>query len=222
MNLENGRIVFFYVLKDPLKENAIRYVGYTTDVNKRFSKHIYHAKKNTYPNNHKDNWIRMLLKENSLPLIEVIDEIVNIDDAYKLREIELIKQYRDLGHDLTNMDDGGTGWGLGNQIWKGRKHTEEHKEHMSKILLNRDFSVETRILISEKSKKNDTVYNTNYKSKKKKGCKPINVYDFVTDELLYRFNSILECSKQLNLNRGHISKSIKTEKPYIKYKFKLI
>jgi len=128
----NNIKIFFYALIDPRTEK-IRYIGRTNNIKYRFTKHIYYAKKNTFPNSHKDNWIRILLSEGLKPKMKVIDEIINEGDLYITREIELIAKYKNEGCDLTNMDKGGTGWEFGNQIAKGNHHTEEHKKYMSEL-----------------------------------------------------------------------------------------
>src|SRR3989304_2761683 len=78
-------VIYFYILKDPMT-GKIRYLGYTNNTKRRLYKHIYHARKNTYPNSHKDNWIRMLLGKGVEPILEVIDSIRNVRDEYVLKE----------------------------------------------------------------------------------------------------------------------------------------
>jgi group I intron endonuclease len=218
LKLAISNIVYFYTLTDPIT-SEVRYVGCTGDLVERFYNHLYFARKNSYPNNHKDNWIRILFGKGLIPILTEIDKIINDGQNYKEREIFLIKKYRDLGCDLTNMDDGGTGWGFGNQIWKGRKHSEEYKKNMSEFLKNHDVSIETRILMSKV--KNKKAGDFNYKTKFHKRSRPINVYDATTNKLLYEFASILECSNRLNLNRTFIKRRIQENKPYINYKFKI-
>jgi hypothetical protein len=94
------RKFYIYVLKDP-NTLEIRYVGVTcTSLSSRLAQHIYDSKKSgTY----KRNWIGQLLKNNTKPIIEIIEECTYLD--YQEREIYWISFY----DNLTNTDKGGNG-----------------------------------------------------------------------------------------------------------------
>ncbi len=88
-------------MKDP-DTNEIRYVGQTkTKIKVRLGKHIYDAKNFLNKAPYKENWIRKLLKNNKLPILEVISESHNNEEADKM-EYDLIKEYVKLGYKLTN------------------------------------------------------------------------------------------------------------------------
>lgn len=100
---ENSTAVI-YVLVDP-RDGQVRYVGQTTKtVKSRLASHISRAR-NSKRNTHSSNWIRVLLKESLVPLIEIIREV---SEEYKDEtEIFCIAEYRRLGCRLTNVAEGG-------------------------------------------------------------------------------------------------------------------
>lgn len=100
------REAYIYVWFDPRDPEHIRYVGKTIDYKDRTRAEIYEAKKKLYKN-YRASWIQSLLNINIKPEYKII-EICNIED-YSQKEVYWIKHYRDLGHKLTNMTDGGEG-----------------------------------------------------------------------------------------------------------------
>lgn len=108
---------FIYTLSDP-NTGLVRYVGKTNNIRKRLSSHL--------SNNHlseitkKNNWIISLLRNEQLPIIEVVDEVSSEDiDFYEVFYISLFKSW---GFDLLNGTDGGDGYD-----WTGRKHKKSSK-----------------------------------------------------------------------------------------------
>jgi len=113
--------VFIYVLIDP-KSNQIRYVGKTTDINRRLRRHI---SERFLHDSYKDRWVRKLVDDNILPEIEIIDEVNKSNWCYW--EKFYISYFNYLGFSLTN----GTKGGDEPPSTKGRKHTLESKLKMS-------------------------------------------------------------------------------------------
>lgn len=106
---------FIYTLSDP-NTGLVRYIGKTRDIRKRLSSHLSnnHLSKPT----RKNNWIISLLRNELIPIIEVLDEINSEDiDFYEKFYISL---FRSWGFDLLNGTDGGDGYD-----WSGRKHKKE-------------------------------------------------------------------------------------------------
>ena len=106
---------FIYTLSDP-NTGLVRYIGKTNNIKKRLSSHL--------SNNHlssttkKNNWIISLLRDNLIPIIEVLDEINSEEiDFYEKFYISLFKSW---GFELLNGTDGGDGYD-----WSGRKHKKE-------------------------------------------------------------------------------------------------
>jgi group I intron endonuclease len=113
--------VYIYGLVEP-KTNTLRYVGKTTDLDRRLRRHINERFNN---NSYKDRWIRKLIDNNEKPEIVLIDFVNNNDWQYW--EKFYISYYKFIGCKLTN----GTKGGDEPPSTKGRKHTEESKRKMS-------------------------------------------------------------------------------------------
>lgn len=110
---------YVYGLFDP-RNNELRYVGMTEDINRRLNEHIkpYNLKNNTY----KQNWIKSLLKYNLKPIIDIL-EIYKTELEALQAEIELIAYFKAIGCRLTNGTEGG----------EGHKHNLSTKQKLSKI-----------------------------------------------------------------------------------------
>lgn len=65
------KITFIYTLED--LDGNIRYIGKSNDPYNRLRKHCspFSLKKLT----HKNNWIKLLLYEGSMPIVKIIDEV---------------------------------------------------------------------------------------------------------------------------------------------------
>ena len=135
----------FYVLKSDIKPDEIRYVGVTSNsISRRFTQHKYcatHPEKRGLPV-HK--WMYSVYKQGGKINIEKIFECP--ESEWEETEKSLIKKYRDLGHNLLNIDLGGKG-----VITKEKRSidsitrsTEAHKKPVTAYNLDgtkfRDFS----------------------------------------------------------------------------------
>lgn len=92
-----------YELVDP-RTGEVRYIGRAKEPRKRLRAHITQSKKLDH---HKDRWIRELAAEGLEPFLRVVDRCSQ-DDIYTLEQ-HYILEYREAGHRLTNLSDGG--WG---------------------------------------------------------------------------------------------------------------
>jgi hypothetical protein len=127
-----------YVLLEP-DSTTIRYVGITNRTLKlRFNNHIYDSRKSY----HKANWIYSLKKRKLKPVIKLIEENLNYEDACR-KEQEYIDAFRAQGFDLVNTAIGGIG------VMKSRKHSEETKRKISETKKGKKLSLETRAKMSE-------------------------------------------------------------------------
>lgn len=99
-------MVKIYCLKDP-RNNKVKYVGKTkTELFDRLKVHIHQSKKCIKPT-HKEAWIKQLLFLDLRPIIELLEEVLEIN--WKEAEIEWIKKGKELGWKLTNLSIGGDG-----------------------------------------------------------------------------------------------------------------
>ncbi len=96
-------MAFIYYLKCP-KDDTIRYIGQTKNtLNKRLLGHFYEFKvlcKKNKLSTHKDFWFRSLgddYKKITIHFLEEVDE-----SSISQRELELILQYKNNGHPITN------------------------------------------------------------------------------------------------------------------------
>lgn len=165
-NLPNKNVI--YALCDPIS-NEIRYIGKAIDLYTRIRNHYKESRLKCIT--HKNNWIKSLLNKelrvNVIILEELTDEIL-LNEA----EIKWIKYYRELGTDLTNGTDGGDGGKLSTEsiakmaeTKRGKKHSKEHCENISKGNLNRVVSLETRNKIGVRHKNKIVSENTRHKQR---------------------------------------------------------
>lgn len=115
--------VYIYTLTDP-RDGVVRYVGKTNDPKSRIRQHVYERNKNV-----KCDWFHSVLKSGVRPILEPIEELVNVSDL-EWREAERfwISYLKFLGCPLVNTDPGGKGTGSRSPNsckLKGVKHTPE-------------------------------------------------------------------------------------------------
>ena len=126
-------VYYTYLLIDP-RNNLPFYVG------KGKGNRCYaHKDEAVYYKNRKSlklSKIRSILKDGFDPIVKKVEENVSDSKAIDF-ECLLIAELKDLGVSLTNMTEGGDGV-------SGYKHTEEHKKHMSSLMVHRVFSEETK------------------------------------------------------------------------------
>ena len=92
-----------YTLSD---SNGVKYIGKTTNINKRLYRHIFDAKTKKILNK-RDAWIKSLLMKGEKPIIEVLSETNHDDWAFE--EQYWISQFISWGFNLKNMTKGGEG-----------------------------------------------------------------------------------------------------------------
>lgn len=117
----NMNHVYIYILIDPT-QNKLRYVGKTTDTNRRFRRHL---NERFISDTHKDKWIRKLMDSGYKPQMEIIDKVP--DNDWEYWEKFYIQYFKYIGCELTNSTKGGDQ----PPSTKGRKHTLESRKKMS-------------------------------------------------------------------------------------------
>lgn len=186
-----------YVLRCPIT-NEVRYVGQTKmSLNKRLAGHLYEAfgrKKKKH--NHKDNWIRCLLKNDLRPIIESIETFSNEEELSFILERErffILKYKKEFR--LLNSTDGGE-YSINNVIVitdvSGEKNPMFGKQH-------NDFS--KKIMREKKLGLYDGVNNPRSKS--------LYQYD-VNLSLIKKWNFAKECCDLHGFSRGNVSSAAKT------------
>jgi len=142
------KYVYIYALTCP-ETGIIRYVGKTIDLAARYKKHLYKNVKTRCR-----NWIESLKARGLKPQLRIL---IKTDEAFaNFWETRVIKRFKETGIPLTNLTDGGEGGdtlsahpnkediarrsalhrkglmvGEKNPMY-GKKHSEEHKKHLSK------------------------------------------------------------------------------------------
>lgn len=126
--------VYIYGLVDP-RNNQLRYVGKAKNPKQRL---IYHLSvvRNKIKNNkrmtYKDNWIKVLLRNNLIPTIRILD--ICQENEWEEKEIFWIEKELQAGSNLANTSMGGEGGPSGKRhpfYGGGDKFTDEHRRHMS-------------------------------------------------------------------------------------------
>lgn len=96
---------FIYGLIDPLTKE-LRYIGYSSDINKRFTDH--HRLCNLKSKTHKNNWLKSLIKLGHNSELLIIEEWISAEELPDA-EIEMIAYLKYIGVELTNGTSGGDG-----------------------------------------------------------------------------------------------------------------
>lgn len=149
---------YIYFLTDPVT-NEIRYIGQTSfKLKRRLYSHIRDAS-NTNINTHKTKWINKLKRQGYNPVIKVLQFFENIsNEDLNNAEIYWIKHFKELGNNLTNSTDGGSG--LKGYIAseetcrkisesnRGKKHSEETKRKLAEMFRGSKLSDQTKQKIS--------------------------------------------------------------------------
>ena len=196
---------YIYSLSDP-DTNEVRYIGKTNNLKRRLSKHLSNSELNS--GNHKSNWIISLLRNNKLPIMDIIDEFDETNDI-NFYEIFYISLFKTWGFNLTNQTNGGDG----TFDWTGKKHKKEsiHKMKMNhplrksvgKFDLDNNL-IEVYVSIKEAARKN----NCN-KGHISKVCKNIPRYKTCKGFIWKYINKIEDDT----INKPIIREIIKYKKP---------
>lgn len=102
----NNKTGTIYALIDP-NTNLVRYIGQTyCNVKKRYNQHIYQWKREKGKIRHSTAWIKSLAKMNQKPILEIIEEDVDIK-YLNSKEIHYIRFFKSIGAKLCNHSIGG-------------------------------------------------------------------------------------------------------------------
>ncbi len=145
-----SKTVYIYGLWDP-RTLELRYIGKAENLKGRLNDHIRSTKNNRNENLYKEGWIRQLLLEGIKPTIEILEECT--EGTWREAERAWIREAREKGVRLTNITEGGEGFGSGeNHPMFGRKHTPEALKKISLASTGRTVSEEAKRKISKANK----------------------------------------------------------------------
>lgn len=133
---------YIYALVDP-RDDRVRYVGKSIDPENRLLRHMRSAEKNRNP--YFKGWIRQLVAVGLRPRIRRILGVPAHQTADEW-ERHWIAAFRWAGEKLTNIHDGGTGWG------EGMPRSTETRAKISAALKGHVVTVATRAKISSTQK----------------------------------------------------------------------
>lgn len=133
---------YIYALRCP-ESDEIRYIGKSTNPNRRLSAHISAAVNKAY-DHHTSRWIRKLSLLDLVPSIEILEEVAS-GDSWREVERRWIKEGNEKGWPLTNSTAGGEGLDYLNEYDKQvylanlkaamarYRNTDDGKEQLSKF-----------------------------------------------------------------------------------------
>jgi hypothetical protein len=236
---------YIYSLSDP-RTNDVRYIGKTSNVKNRFKKHIKVSLDNIVTL--KDEWIYELKNINLKPVIEILDigDDLNINDL----EIYWISQFKTWGFNLANMTIGGEGgnWigvnhkesskrkmmlnnpkrkiivqydlkgkvlGKYNSIREASRYTNLCRRHITNCCKNKKSSTVGGYVFRFSNDKFDYKPYIPYNTTK------INKFD-TNGNFIESYFSMTEASIKMNINKGRISESCKSGKPYKGYIYSIM
>lgn len=195
-----------YKLIDVKSEEAF-YIGKCSleRLNRRKTEHKSRVK--NLNNNHCYNKIRKLLREGNNFEIVPLRTFLTEEESYE-GEKELISLYRNMGYNLCNSTDGGEG--LRNPSLETRQKMSENASKRFSGDGNPSKRPEVKKLRSEFFKKNNPMFNEDFKNKavsriKESCCKSVLQFD-LQGNLIKEFEGIREAHKQLNISREGISR----------------
>lgn len=173
-----NRTNIIYALVDPIT-NEIRYIGKSTIGLVRPKRHAEpHSLKKC---NHKNNWIKTLIKQNLMYKIQILEDNINLSELNS-KEQYWISYYKKENKNLTNLTEGGEG------------------------TIGYRLSEETKQRISEKQKEWHKCHKPSHlmltNSYKKRECKNMNGIIQTTCSDCNKFKSISEFSKHSTRQDG--------------------
>ena len=130
---------YIYELVDPIT-NEVRYIGQTVNTYNRLHTHLTEAK---HGNSHKNKWIRKLVKQSCVPILNVID---TVDSDVYFWERFYIDLYKSWGVNLTNIAITVLG---GGNTFTNDPNKENRRKRMSEILVLRYSDIEKRNELSK-------------------------------------------------------------------------
>ena len=212
---------FIYYLTSELDDYNPRYIGYTTNIEKRLKEHI---KGRNSEKSHKSNWIKSIYNKGIKPTIHQIELVNTIEEALD-KEIFYISEYKEK-YNLTNSTSGGEvsktftdevrvrisntlkEYYKNNDNWcKGKKYKLSEESRLSMLEKQGDKTGENNHFYGKK--------HTEESKKKMSESKKIHrdySYDEIYELYIEKDMSQKEISKYLNLTRTYVCRLMKKHK----------
>ncbi len=131
LNYPDNEFCIYIIYSSNSNDKSI-YIGVTEDYKQRAYKHSCSRKREEYKHLLLYKWMNVVIDiENNKVLFKVIEENYNRQLAF-LREIQLIKEYKERGYNILNTSDGGKG-PKGHIPWnKGLVFKKEKEKKLSR------------------------------------------------------------------------------------------
>lgn len=199
---------YIYTLTDP-RDNLVKYVGCTTNIDQRMSAHRSNRLKNK-----NSTWIRELISNKLYPIVEIIDTIP-YEDMRKMERFYIEKYSKDF--ELNNVKPGGEGSKPGMMSGKNNPMYGVRMTGDKNPFYGKTHSENTLRILREKcghTGDDDPVWNKGktgvytaeliaQMTENQPGRRPIVVKD-VNGEIIHRFVSQRECCVKLNIERSQL------------------
>lgn len=204
---------YIYYLTSEVDNYNPRYVGYTTNLEKRLKEHL---KGRNYEKSYKSNWIKSLFSKGIKPIIKEIEVVDNLDDAL-LRESFYIEEYNK-EFTLTNSTSGGEVSktfidDVRNKISNSLKEYYKHNDNWCKGKRYK-LSEESRLSMLEKqgdkSGKNNNFYGKKHSDESKKKISESN-----RKHRIYTYDELYNLYFIENLSQKEISELLGLTRPYV-------
>ena len=194
-------MVTIYTLESSGDRGNIRYIGMTSGtVESRLKNHLAEIKKEYPKSTYKINWIKKQLKLNYKIIITPID--YTEDKDWSWLEQYWIEQFKQWGFKLTNNTLGGE---------KGLVHNEETIEKLRFKAYFKSYPNNTLEQYKQYKEKKLKLKKRSLKLKKPLK-RPIIVLYKETGKFYKEYNSIAECSKDMNLSYNKIQTIVSKRK----------
>jgi len=160
--------VYIYGLIDP-RNNSVFYIGFTSNLKRRYNSHLNICGKKREKNTFKDNVINKILKLGLKIEMKVLDEceikfneIINKYE-HEILEIYYIKKYRDDGIRLTNLTDGGEGGSsFKRKVFQYTEDGEFLKEYKSVLAFSECYNINPQGIFRIIDQKGGSAYRGTY------------------------------------------------------------
>lgn len=211
---------FIYYLTSEIDNYIPRYIGYTTDIDRRLDEHIKESKYNK-SRSHKTNWINKLIKNKTSLIIMVLDQSDTLSSILE-KERYYVEKYA-IKYNLTNSTNGGESsksfvYSVREQISKSLKEYYLNNDTWNKGL-NYKFSKERNKKRRERmgdviSGENNHFYGKKHSLETKKKLSDINRkynynYEIIFNLYIRKNLTGAEISKELDMPENRVNRIIR-------------